>query len=62
MVNRLKSIMDPDEHRIRQEDCNEDTIGIGILTLQTSVLPLIKSKVGLWIFQQLWEILYWMYH
>ena len=33
MVNRLKSIMDPDEHRIRQEDCNEDTIGIGILTL-----------------------------
>jgi len=33
MVNRLKSIMDPDEHRIMQEDCNEDTIGIGILTL-----------------------------
>ena len=25
--------MDPDERRIRQEDCNEDTIGIGILTL-----------------------------
>ena len=33
MINRLKSIMDPDEKRIRQEDCNEDTMGIGILTL-----------------------------
>ena len=33
MVNRLKSIMDPDEKRIRQEDCNEDTLGVGILTL-----------------------------
>ena len=25
--------MDPDEKRIRQEDCNEDTLGVGILTL-----------------------------
>ena len=25
MINRLKSIMDPDEKRVRQEDCNEDT-------------------------------------
>jgi len=25
--------MDPDEKRVRQEDCNEDTMGIGILTL-----------------------------
>tara|TARA_B100001179_G_scaffold32510_1_gene20049 strand:+ start:292 stop:624 length:333 start_codon:yes stop_codon:yes gene_type:complete len=25
--------MDPGEKRIRQEDCNEDTLGIGILTL-----------------------------
>ena len=33
MVNRLKSIMDPGEKRIRQEDCNEDTLGVGILTL-----------------------------
>jgi len=33
MTNRLKSIMDPDEKRVRQEDCNEDTMGIGILTL-----------------------------
>jgi len=33
MANRLKSIMDPDEKRVRQEDCNEDTLGIGILTL-----------------------------
>jgi len=33
MINRLKSIMDPDEKRVRQEDCNEDTMGIGILTL-----------------------------
>ena len=33
MINRLKSIMDPDEKRVRQEDCNEDTMGVGILTL-----------------------------
>jgi len=33
MINRLKSIMDPDEKRVRQEDCNEDAMGIGILTL-----------------------------
>jgi len=33
MINRLKSIMDPDEKRVRQEDCNEDSLGIGILTL-----------------------------
>ena len=33
MINRLKSIMDPGEKRIRQEDCNEDTLGVGILTL-----------------------------
>ena len=25
--------MDPGEKRIRQEDCNEDTLGVGILTL-----------------------------
>ena len=25
--------MDPDEKRVRQEDCNEDAMGIGILTL-----------------------------
>ena len=30
MINRLKSIMDPDEKRVRQEDCNEDTMGVGI--------------------------------
>jgi len=33
MNNRLKSIMDPDEKRVRQEDCNEDAMCIGILTL-----------------------------
>ena len=33
MTNRLKSIMDPDEKKVRQEDCNEDAMGIVILTL-----------------------------
>jgi len=51
MINRLKSIMDPDEKRVRQEDCNEDTMGVGILTLQTNVLRLIKNTPGSWIFQ-----------
>jgi len=33
MANRLKSIMDPDEKRVRHVDCNEYAMGIGILTL-----------------------------
>jgi len=43
--------MDPDEKRVRQEDCNEDTMGIGILTLTNKELRLIKNTPESWIFQ-----------
>nr|AIF22037.1 hypothetical protein [uncultured marine thaumarchaeote SAT1000_07_E02] len=51
MINRLKSIMDPDEKRVRQEDCNEDTMGIGILTLTNKRAAFDKNTPGSWIFQ-----------
>ena len=43
--------MDADEKRISQEDCNEDTIGIGILTLTNKRVAFDKKRVELWILQ-----------
>jgi len=36
--------MDADEKRISQEDCNEDTIGIGILTLTNKRVAFDKKE------------------
>ncbi len=36
--------MDTDEKRIRQEDCNEDTIGVGILTLTNKRIAFDKKE------------------
>jgi len=36
--------MDADEKRISQEDCNEDTIGIGILTLTNKRVAFDKKQ------------------
>ena len=36
--------MDADEKRISQEDCNEDTLGVGILTLTNKRLAFDKKE------------------
>lgn len=36
--------MEPDEIRIKQEDCNEDSLGIGILTLTNKRIAFDKTK------------------
>ena len=36
--------MDADEKRIRQEDCNEDSIGVGILTLTNKRIAFDKKE------------------
>ena len=46
--------MDSDEKRLKQEDCNEDELGTGVLTLTNNVLHLIKERVGLQTSQQKW--------
>ncbi len=36
--------MDADEKRIRQEDCNEDSLGVGILTLTNKRIAFDKKE------------------
>ena len=36
--------MDADEKRISQEDCNEDTLGVGILTLTNKRVAFDKKE------------------
>ena len=43
--------MDPGEKRIRQEDCNEDTLGVGILTLTNKRVAFDKKHTRVMDFQ-----------
>ena len=36
--------MEKDEHRIKQEDCSEDNLGVGILTLTNKRLAFDKTR------------------
>ena len=36
--------MEKDEHRIKQEDCSEDSLGVGILTLTNKRLAFDKTR------------------
>jgi hypothetical protein len=46
--------MEDGEKRLKQEDCNEDTLGSGILTLTNQRLAFDKTQS--WIFQSILEI------
>jgi len=41
--------MDPGEKRIRQEDCNEDTLGVGIFTTLFSVYFIARLLTSIYV-------------
>ena len=53
--------MEEGEAKIRQEDCNEDNLGQGVLTLTNKRVAFDKTRGRIMdLCKKIWAILYWM--